>query len=510
MNRPTPTLPRRRLLVASGSAALVGLAGCSTTPAPLNHDRRAVDNLKNLRAEIALEEPVKGPISLYEAMARAIKYNLDGRIEAMSESLKLKQAELRRVDMLPALVAQSGFVGRSNDAGSRSRSLLSGNQSLEPSTSSERRSTSADIRASWDVLDFGLAYVRSLQQAHESSISAERRRKVLTRIIEDVRTAYWRAVSADRTFRHLSEVEGMALKALAQAEALESRRVASPLTVLAFQRDLLGVQSEAQKLQRELTLAKTQLAALMNLTPATPYQLVLPDRTDLVPELPGSANEMVLTGLRFRPELREAGYQRKITELEDRASLLRSLPSLKAMLGLNYDSNQFLYNNDWLDFSARVSWSLMSVFRRPLEKAALLAELDVQDQRDLALTMAVMTQVHVARVRFIRLSQELSVVRQANGVQTRLTEASRGAYKARAISQQSLVREEMNSVLAEVRYDTAYADLQNAYANLYASMGLDNFDIKLDGSEPLAQIVDKLEIHWSDRALSLPPLPKDS
>ena len=45
----------------------------------------------------------------------------------------------------------------------------------------------------------------------------------------------------------------------------------------------------------------------------------------------------------------EAGYRRQITELENQASFLRSLPSLKTMLGLNYDSNQFLYNNDWLE-----------------------------------------------------------------------------------------------------------------------------------------------------------------
>jgi outer membrane protein TolC len=504
------SLVDRRQLLAVGSAMLLGTTGCSSTPTPVDHDSRAIGTLKRLRTNLASEEPVNGPISLHEAMARAIKYNLDARIEAMDEALKLRQMELRRFDMLPNVVAQSGYVGRNNDAGSRSRSLLSGNQSLEPSTSSERRTTNADIRASWDVLDFGLAYVRSLQNANEKSISAERRRKVLTRIVEDVRTAYWRAVSADRTFKQLSQVEAMALKALTQAEALESRRVASPLAVLTFQRDLLSVQGEVQRLQRELTLAKNQLAALMNLTPDTNFRLVLPDRTDVVPELPGSANEMVITGLRFRPEMREAGFRRQITELEDRASLLRSLPSLKAVLGLNYDSNQFLYNNDWLDFSARVSWSVMSVFRRPRERAALLAELAVQDQRDLALTMAVMTQVHVARVRFIRLAQELSVVRQASGVQARLTKTSRDAFKSRAISQQNLVREEMNAVLAEVRYDSAYADLQNAYANLYASMGLDNFDIDMNGTEPLALMIEKLESHWSDRALSLPTLPKAS
>jgi hypothetical protein len=92
-------------------------------------------------------------------------------------------------------------------------------------------------------------------------------------------------------------------------------------------------------------------------------------------------------------------------------------------------------------------------------------------------------------------------------VQSRITALSRNGFKARSVSQQNLVREEMNDVLAEVRYDVAYADLQNAYANLYASMGLDNFDEDINDKMGIQAIAEKLEEHWQDRASTLPPLP---
>ncbi|MEK8049630.1 TolC family protein [Ideonella sp. DXS22W] len=508
---PASGLSRRQCLARLATAGgALGLGGCANTPPVIDAAANAQALRARLAAQIGTEARVDGPISLYEAMGRALKYNLDQKIEMMDVALRERQFEARSADMLPTLVASSGFSARDNDAGSRSRSLLTGRESLEPSTSSQRRSTTADLALSWDVLDFGLARVRQRQQSDERQLSMERRRKVINRILEDVRTAYWRAVSADRTAKKLADLEVLTGRAMRQAEELEQRRIASPNLVLGYQRDLLQVQGDVQKLQRELSLAKSQLAALMNLNPDASFQLVLPDRTDVVPELPGSAEEMVLTGLRFRPEVREASYRQRILRGELDAAFLRALPTVRTVLGLNHDSNDFLYNPQWVSLSARVSWNLLDVFRYPMQKRALEAEAAMLDQRDLALTMAVATQVHVARVRFVRLSQELNTAQRAQGVQERLLGQARGAFRARAISQQQLVREEMNGVLSEVRYDVAYSDLQNAYANLYASMGLDNFDVDIDADLPLKKLAQELEEHWTERALSLPAMPAKS
>jgi len=486
------------------------LSACTIVPQPLDVDAQALQEKDRIDKTIAAEEPVSGPISLYEAMARALKYNLDQKIELMDEEFHQRQLDLNSAGMWPTIAATFTQSERDNDAGSSSKSLLSGRQSLEPSTSTDRAGQAADLTASWDILDFGLSYVRGLQAADEKLIAAESRRKVINRIQEDVRTAYWRAVSADRTYKKLVDLEALAQKALLQTQQLEARRLVPPLTVLSYQRDLLQVQGDVQKLQRELSLSKNQLAALINLKPDTRFSLVLPDRTDVVPELPGSSDEMVMVGLRFRSELREGGYRARINANELKASLIRALPSLKGVIGFNYDSNSYLYHDQWLHYSGQMSWNLINLFRYPLQKQSLQAESKVIEQRQLALTLAVMTQIHVARVRFIRYSQELGTVRSAEEVQERILELSRGGFQARTVSQQALVREEMNAILAEIRYDAAYADVQNAYANLYGSMGLDNFNFDLRADAPISEIAAKLQEHWIERASTLPKMPEPS
>jgi len=60
--------------------------------------------------------------------------------------------DLSRYDRLPKIVANSGYYGRNNQQGSSSLSLLSGRQSLEPSTATQRDVFSGDLTASWNIL----------------------------------------------------------------------------------------------------------------------------------------------------------------------------------------------------------------------------------------------------------------------------------------------------------------------------------------------------------------------
>lgn len=482
------------------------LSGCTVTEKPIDSDAQAWRAYDRINELVGSNEPVRGPISLYEAMARALKYNLDQRIELMDEAWKKKLSDVSELGMMPAFDVGGGRNWRNNYSGSSSRSLLDGTESLQSSTSSDRQTWNGELSASWDILDFGLSWVQSKQNIDEQYIAQERRRKVISRILEDVRTAYWRAVSADRTHEKLIKLEAMAQKALWQAAQLEKRRNVAPLSVLNYQHDLLEIQANVQRMQRELFFAKKQLAALINLKPETPFKLVLPDRTAVVPELPGSAEQMILIGLKYRSELRESSYRKRINERELDKVLLKNLPSFKALLGLSYDSNSYLYNNTWTNFSSSVSWNLMSLFRYPMERDAVHAEAGLIQAREDALVMAILTQIYVARARFIRLSQELNTVRQGHEVQERILTLTQAGFKGRMISQKDLVQVEMKSILDEVRYDTAYADLQNAYANLYASMGIDSFDLGNTDKESVAMIAGKLQEYWTEEITTLPQL----
>lgn len=61
----------------------------------------------NLRKDV---EPITGPLTLDEAMARALKYNLDRRSKQMEEALALGQLDVNKYDMLPRVLAQAGYL----------------------------------------------------------------------------------------------------------------------------------------------------------------------------------------------------------------------------------------------------------------------------------------------------------------------------------------------------------------------------------------------------------------
>jgi outer membrane protein TolC len=489
------------LLIAAATTAL--LAGCSVTPQPIAPSELAMRAQKNAVDVTANQEPVGGEVSLYEAMARALKYNLDYKVELMDEALKARELNLSTFDMLPQLVASGGYFGRNNYSGASSLSLLTRRQSLEPSTSSEKNIFSGDLTLSWDVLDFGLSYVRAQQKSDEVLISMERRRKVANRIIEDVRTSYWRAVSAERLLTKLGQLEGSVSTTLENSERLAERRLSAPLTALTYQRELVEIQAEIRRLQRELVIAKAQLAALMNLSPGTPFTLVLPERTKVPPKVGASGEDMMMTALRNRAELHEISYRQRINRKELDAALLSALPSFKALIGVNVDSNSFLYNSNWAQYGARASWNILNLFKLPAQKKAIKASDELLRQRELALTMAVMTQVHVARARFGHLSTELETAEHQYAVQNKIMYQIRSGFKAGAMSQQTLLREEMNTLVSEVKYDIAYADTQNAYANLFSSMGIDEFAPDITGRETVPALSEALSGLWQKRETAL-------
>lgn len=56
----------------------------------------------------------------------------------------------------------------------------------------------------------------------------------------------------------------------------------------------------------------------------------------------------------------------------------------------------------------------------------------------------------------------------------------------------------MNSIVAKAQYDVAQADLQNAYANIYASVGQDTFGNIDTVSSNVSELAEHLQLHWEE------------
>ncbi len=488
----------RLISLAFALALALALGGCVVAPSSLSDEEishRAQDNLARITAN---QEPVERAIDLYEAMARALKYNLDHRVEAMEAALRSRELDLAHFSLLPNVVANSGYAARNNFQASNSVNILTGAQSLATSTSQEKQISTADIAFSWNVLDFGLSYVRARQAADKYLIAEELRRRVINRIVEDVRTAYWRAVSADRLIAKLRSLEGRIQRAQFNSRAIAADRQTSPITAVTYERELVEIKRTIQELQRDLSVARTQLAALINLKPDTRFTLVGARRGGgLALTMP--VREMISTALRNRPELREVWYRQRINERELDAALLELLPGLTPYAGSNYDSNDFLYNNNWVNWGAKVSWNLIRVFQYPAKREVVDAQDRLLDARSLAVTMAVVTQVHVSRIRFHHFRNEVETANEFLGVQTRLLGLMRVEAAADRISEQTLIREEMNTLVAEAKLDIAYASFQNAFAGVYTSMGLDPYRSEIDLAADVKSLAAKLRNIWFER-----------
>ncbi len=484
----------RKKIIAVTVAAV--LSGCAVQPEALTQDEMVSFAEANLSALAADQEPIAGPVSLYEAMARALKYNLDFRVERMKQALAMGDAELKNWDMLPSLVAKAGYSGRSNEPGGSSENIITGVQSLAPSKSTEKETFTAELQFSWDILDFGLSYVRAQQAADKALIAQERTRKVVNRIIEDVRTVFWRAASAQRLNSAMNRLRQRVRTALANARKQARNHQTEPLAALTYERELVSIKRQLAELQRDLHTAKVQLSLLMNVAPGTSYTLAIPQHRPTGLKIDKNPEELISVALQNRPELREQAYQLRINVKEADAAVLELLPGINLYGGLNWDSNKYLYNNHWVSWGAKTAWNLFRVFRYPARRRVIKANEEVVKAQAQALAMAIIAQVHISRLRYLHQRHVFRSAHEYFDVQRRILKQIRVAVANDVGSEQSLIREQMNMVLAAVKYDVAYADLQNAIANVYASLGLDPYEGPVSTDMSVKELAAALRRAW--------------
>ena len=324
----------------------------------------------------------------------------------------------------------------------------------------------------WNVLDFGLTYLRAKNDADRVLIAEERRIKVAQNLILDIRDAYWRAVGSQKLLPMVNELINDINSGVKRSERLIRNGVGEPENELKSQRELLNHLNDLMEVRRRLSLATTELAALINLPPGEQLKLRVRATNNMrVPNLRARYSDIETAALLNRPELREEDYKRRITETDLRAAYVRLLPGIELRYGPNYDSNSFLLHDNWSNIGVAVTQNLMEIATAPRAIAFAKTDRDVAASRQMALSMAVMTQVHISLQRFalskdiLRVSTRLlSVDRKLAGIADRSSQASDGS-DLDALSARS------RKIVSELRYYAAYADVQNSFGRIINSVG---------------------------------------
>jgi len=509
---PSQTVSRRVVFTknrfAKTALALLvatAVAGCSVSPSRLS-DNDVMANTVEIQTLFAdAFSPFTQAFDLNEAFARTIKHNRDARLKAFEAVVSQGQLAVDQFDMLPELAARAGYTYRNNYAASASVSFsgdepaaLGNNPSY--SVSSDKCTVNASIGATWDVLDFGLSYFRAKQQADRFLISKERERKVVHTIMQQARNAYYRAVSAERLLNKINPLIIQSRSALADSTRIEQMRAQSPMDALNYQRALLESLRTLQDLRKDLMPAKAELATLMGLNPAEPFELADVSTPNFqVPEFNLDISAMERTALVRRPELIEAQYQERITKEEISSSFLTLFPNLSLNAGVYYDGSDYLRNNDWASAGLGVNWNLMNVFRYGKIDQLNKLKVAATKQQALAVSMAVISQVHIANIEYAEAQDTYDLSTRYLEVANRIQEQVQSSRAAQNVGELTVISEELNALLAELRRDLAYADLQNTFGKILVSMGLDPLPNGFGGMnlEELSSAFDIMFERWS-------------
>jgi outer membrane protein TolC len=444
--------------------------GCAFVPHPLTDAERTAEASQDMADVFSTQEPLTHALTLEEAFARAMAYNLDERVKWMERQVAQRDFEISRFDLLPKVIATAGASTRDNELASTSVSIANRAITVPPSTSTDRDLRFADLTTSWNILDFWVSYYNSKQQADRVLVAEEQRRRVLQALFQDVRRAFWRAASAQRLNSDVRETIREAQNALEASRKGETLR--APIDALRYQKALLDALRDLEFVQQQLAVSKTELAALINLPPGTAYSVAVP-RSLKIEGLKLPVRQMEEVALVRNPDVREASYQVRISVDETHKMLARNLPGINFSYGPNFDSNSFLVNNTWTGGAVRLSANLISILSIPEQlKRGHLAE-DTAITRRQALSMATLAKLHIAYQQYLAATKEYRWADQLASVDRRLYQQISNRTETDAQSELERVSARVSAVQSDLRRYRSYAEAQAALGRLYDAVGID-------------------------------------
>jgi outer membrane protein TolC len=454
----------------------IALSACARTPNVIDAEKLNISVQKDLSL-LAVDAPLEN-IDLHTAIAIGIKNNRDLRISVMESALAQRQSDLQRFDMLPDIALNAGYsefnelqpstsVSVENDVGDAP--ALDGTQSY--TISRDKGLETRNIEFTWNALDFGLSYIRAGQQADRYLIAKELERKATQNITRDIIRAYWKAQASENLLKKLNPLLERVETALADSKYIEELLISAPMDSLLYQKELLDVQRTLQTQQRALINSKNELAILMGLLPGQKFSLSSDDTylTNINMRIE-TMEEMALVS---RPELMESRYQKRITSKDTKAAILGLIPSIKFNATYGYSDNEYLLNQDTTEYGASIGANLFNVFSLGAVRKSSEASKDLIAERHLAIAMTVLSQVHLSNMNYALAIEEYDTAQRYLDVAQRISKQVQNAQKVSRFGELEVIREEASLLVAELRRDLAFSEMQHSIGQIYASIGKD-------------------------------------
>lgn len=446
-------------------------AGCNTHAGPL--ERRVANIALDLEFQRMHAPMIERPLTLADALQYAQQYNIQAWISAQESKLQHEQITQSALKMLPAMLIGGEYSERSHYDASSSQSLRTGKQSLEPSFSSEVRVRTFDVTATWNLLDFGISFLRTRQQGNRAMIAAENERRVRQNLAFEVTRTYWAAVAARESAECAERIGGQVCTALESIRKEIEEKTVSQVDGLRQETLLLQRFEELRGYRRSFRRAQEDLAALIGLPPGAPFELARVDCDQPVPPLSLDADALEWQTLRNRPELFQKDLEELVVHDEALVAIAEMLPSPAGFWRYDSDRNRFLVYNQWNTVGIRASWDLLALPAQIQGYANTRLQAELVARERTAIAVAMLTQLHLAIIDFHEAAEQREFSRNLSRKHDALLEAIQSEADEGKASGGDALDQELSRLRARARYLADHADLMTSIARLSNTIGTD-------------------------------------
>lgn len=448
---------------------LLCCVGCAShlDPVATRRDNAALD----LAAFHANGPEITTPVTLDDAIEYALQHNIDVWVAAQERRFQEELATHATLKLLPSLSLGQDYSQRSNRDAASSRSIITDQQSLEPSYSSERLRETYDVTATWNLLDFGISFFRARQQSSRVAIAVERERRARQNLALAVQRAYWRAVTTRETAEWAERIEtGVAAQLAALREQIDAQTVARA-DALREQARLLELTDELRRYTTGHAAAKVELAALMGLAPGAAYELAPLTLDCVVRHAEFDVAELEHAALLNRPELFEKDFEHAISRDEVRLALLRMFPHISLYWSFNRDENLFLVHNEWNTLGIRSTWDLLTIPQQIQQSRAYERQTELIERQRMAVAIGILTQLRLALIEYEDAFADYELTGRISDTRGALVAVMESAAADGKVESAATLAERLRYLKARAKHLSLLAEVKLAEARILNSVG---------------------------------------
>ncbi|MDD5698370.1 MAG: TolC family protein [Victivallaceae bacterium] len=447
------------------------VAGCHNSE---YYRRQRVEKARKGFKEISSKTIAAGKVfTLDECITTALKHNLNLKVYDLKEQIAGEKVTARLLGMLPELNINNQFKSRTGTPGASSYSIETGQQSLVSSQSIDKTVNEINIELALSILDFGLAYLNSLEAEDQRLIAREQKKRAAQNLIFDVVKTYF-SVAAAQDAIETSEKLLVKCRNLEKVFiALNNNKSVSPFRLLDERKRFIRLEKALMAYRRNYQNSCIELRSLMGYLPEEDIKVDTRWLKELRPIALPAVELMEKIALIERPELYQLDFESDVLLNEARKTILTMFPNVRIFIDFTNSNNSYLYTQSWSDVGIHAAYNLLRLPQRIAEYRATHAQIDEISMRTLALSIGIMAQVRIAHANIEEVKQRYELADRTYGAYKKHFFAASQSYKSGSeLSQLELDRLELETAETYVSRLVAMSNYYVAYYRLLNTLGV--------------------------------------